>query len=346
MLPLLLSLLATPTANAAQCCGWFNNLQETQLWQAREKLCSNVWSNQWIDGGYIAKVTVEPRYWTTVEYAFWAKSDTGSFSECWDATEQIITQCARNKHSVGTWEAYGQTYAMSAAQLSYKSGRRSLEDAKPLPEFEVTGATAVNASNNADLSLDSLVDGLYEVDGVPVEIHFEGLGEYGLATRDLSDHTLVTSKGPTTDWNVTVTRTVKLGDEIARVVRRRHKRSEGLEKRRQACEVASHSYVMLQIGEWQDRWEASSDTMMCGQNGGCAQTKGWSKTTSESFSIGLSAGIKNDIANAAISFGYSWTRSWTRSISSQCTWITGEPTPPSALTQLQASAMSGSQPRR
>lgn len=329
MLPLLLSLLALPTSDAAQCCGWFNNLKETQLWEAREKLCSNVWANQYIDQGYLAKVTVEPRYWTTVEYAFWAHTETGSFSECWDATEQIITQCARNKHSVGTWEAYGQMYAMSAAQLSYKSGRRSLDHAKPLPDFEVIGIqphpAAGNASGDAASPItNGLVDGLYEVNGVPVEVHFEGLDNHGLASRELSQDVLITSKGSTTDWNLTATRTVKLGDEIARVVRSRQNRSGTLEKRRQACEVGSHSYVMLAIGEWQDAWEVSSNTMMCGQNGGCSQTKGWSKTTSESFSIGISAGVKNDIANAALSFGYSWTRSWTRSISSTCTWITGK----------------------
>lgn len=347
MLIHLLSLLAIPQTHAAQCCGWFNNLQETELWAARDKLCSNVWSNPSVDGGYLAKVTLEPRIWTTAEYAFWAKSDSGSFSECWDATEQIITQCARNGHSVGTWEAYGQTYAMSAATLEYRHEKRESGRLRPLPDFKVTGPSPKVASGHRVLAavasdestpddfedapsgqatgMEELVDGLYEVDGLPVEVHFEGLSEHRLGTRGLDDGVLVTSKGSTTDWNVTEARTVSLGEAIANVLRGKQNQQAGtLAKRRQACEVSGYDYVMISIGEWQDAWEVSSDTMMCGKNGGCSQTQGLSKTTTESFSIGLSAGIKNDIANAALSFGYSWTRSWTRSITSQCQWKTGE----------------------
>lgn len=330
-LPILLGLFALPRVEAAQCCSWRGEWDEPKLWEAREKLCKNPTGGEAVDGGYQVKVDVTAGYSFT-EYVFRARADNNNFANCWDATGQIIAQCARNKYGVGTWQWNGENYAMSASSISY----RKRDGLPPLPDFTVSSLTPTGSSGTMFKAPPSnptseLKDGVYEVDGNPVEVHFEGLNFAAHQSRDLSgSNMLLTNSGPIANWTVEQRNTVNLKDAITEAVRATRPGKRSLPKRRlakrgQTCETVRYNYVMVEIGAWTGDVEPASDSIgPCGGTIDCSIAIGKSITFSESFSIGLSSGLKNDIADTALSLSYSWTRSYTTSSTHNCGWSEGE----------------------
>ncbi|EWG41567.1 hypothetical protein FVEG_03654 [Fusarium verticillioides 7600] len=110
-----LALFATSTL-AADC---FGNRQdgiekfEQAYWDARQKMCSN--SDCAYQQGCTTRgsKTLKGLASITVNVELSRKNTGGKigFKDCWDATENIITQCVRGTHQLsGTWEYDGQLY--------------------------------------------------------------------------------------------------------------------------------------------------------------------------------------------------------------------------------------------
>lgn len=320
-------------AHAAQCCGYRGDLAESALWQARQNLCQNPWSNQPIDGGYEANVDGYFNGGSTT-YVFWGTDGSNAFANCWQATQNMIKQCARAGFGAASWSAGSETYAMSATASGYRKRDGNLtgsvstsvvtvEELPPLPN--VSGTLP-------ELRLSS---GTYQVLGIPVNIQIQGVKLDGYDTqlrRDLPS--LNTTYGPTEDFNRTVEQHIDLSAMIESAVAdatassttgasRKDGEVPSLSRRSQQCQTSSGHYAMVDAGYWQQAWELSSGCMMCGQNVPCSYSEGWSKTWSQSFSIGIDGGLADDIVQAALSIGFQWQRSYTRSNEIGCTWETG-----------------------
>ncbi|CEI63341.1 hypothetical protein FVEN_g128 [Fusarium venenatum] len=119
-----LALFAT-SALAADCLGGANsNLRKVRdaYWDARQKMCSNsdcAYQQVCTTQGFAKYVYESPKKDSPrfTEYALnvaLSRKNTGGqkgFKDCWDATENIITQCVDGQDKlVGTWEYNGQLY--------------------------------------------------------------------------------------------------------------------------------------------------------------------------------------------------------------------------------------------
>lgn len=264
LLSFVLLFTSLQTALAAQCCGYRGDMNEAALWQARQNLCQNPWSNKAIDGGYEA-TNDGGLSGGTAEYVFWGLDSSNNFANCWSATGNMITQCARSGYGAASWSSGSETYAMSATSTGYKKRdsitNGTMADVQPLPEV---------AGTLTDLRLS---EGTYEVLGVPVDIHINGIsldGSEALARRD-TDPMLNTTYGPTTDYNRTVDRTVDLSalikSAVAQIVMPEDATGSNgtLSRRDQRCQTSGSSYAMVDAGYWSQAWELSSGCMYCGQ---------------------------------------------------------------------------------
>lgn len=266
LLSLVLLAASLQTSLAAQCCGYRGDMNEAALWQARQNLCQNPWSNKAIDGGHEATNDGALGGGTT-QYVFWGLDSSNGYANCWSATGNMITQCARNGYGAASWSSGSETYAMSATSTGFRKREAingSTDDVQPLPEV---------AGTLSDLRLS---EGTYEVLGVPVDIHINGInldGSEALARRD-TDPMLNTTYGLTTDFNRTVDLKVDLSalikSAVAQIVMPDVDNSNSgangtLSRRDQRCQTSGSSYAMVDAGYWSQAWELSSGCMYCGQ---------------------------------------------------------------------------------
>lgn len=90
-------------ASAAVCCGYVGSFDEDALWKLREEFCSNVKGAENVgDKEYSLKKDIDPNNLHHNEFAFFAHNVQDVFNHCWDATENLITQCARGGHAHGS----------------------------------------------------------------------------------------------------------------------------------------------------------------------------------------------------------------------------------------------------
>lgn len=318
-------------ADAAQCCGQKVSIRESTLWDIREKLCSDPTSGEPTDSGFQHKQEVGAGLGST-EYVLWGRADDNDFRNCWDATAQIIEQCARSDHSAGTWQLDNEQYAMSAASTVYRKKRGDLT---PLPDLIVSslsGSGYTDYPTPSDGKLPKFEDGRYDVDGIAVDVQFKGLDllEDKFDQRDLNKRSILhTNSGPIANWTIGRRNTVNLKDTITDAVRTARRAKHRRDEYGQRCDIGEHgTYAMVEIGDWTSDWEpASGRGWDCGPASKCALTKTSSITWTETFSITLGATAKQEIADAAFSVGYSWSKSYTNAESFECGWEEGKTRP-------------------
>ncbi|XEV01602.1 hypothetical protein FSHL1_006889 [Fusarium sambucinum] len=131
--------LFVTSAFSADCLGGSNNYNDSlrrvrdAFWDARQKMCSNS------DCAYQQSCTTQgfavykfeslqkegPRHFEYGLNVALSRKNTGGgkgFKDCWDATENIITQCVDGQQKlVGTWEYDGQLYQFDGSMKVKRS---------------------------------------------------------------------------------------------------------------------------------------------------------------------------------------------------------------------------------
>lgn len=303
---------ASQLAEAAECCGDRGDWAEELLWGIRNNFCSNPTSHEPNDGGFQSGSST---------YLLWGRADGNKFNNCWDATAQIIEQCARKGFSVGSWQLLGEQYAISIASTGYRKKRSNLP---PFPNVTFSSPTGDRYSAHAtpfDSLLSDLKDGPYDVDGEAVDVQFENLDFLlnSFEKRDLPH----ADSGLVPDAIVAQRRTVNLKEAVMDAVRAA-RRANHRRELDQTCDVVNHyKYAMVELGHRRSDWQpASGEIMGCGV-ATCRLFRGDSVTWSESFSSSIEKEHKRAIADTATHLGLAWLESYSSSEDITCTWTQG-----------------------
>lgn len=256
--------MAANVAQAAWCCGWIKTVDEAALWKLREEFCSNVKgaTKEPNQNEYHLKTEVVNGNLHN-EYAFFAHNNEDTFGDCFEATDNLITQCARAHQAHGSWEHNSQIYGMTLGDTAASNGRRSVR------RFDGN----IRKRSLADLPLVStpedvgkLFSGVFDVDGEDFLIDFHDSvnagsappqGVEGVSPSDGS-HTSAfqTTQGPAHSWTTVFNTTIDLQDairqEIASVKRRSAVRKRQPPHQCETSEAGDGKWVVLQAGEWEN----------------------------------------------------------------------------------------------
>lgn len=313
-------LVLVQAAAAAVCCGYIGDFDEDALWKLREDFCNNVKgaTNDGGDGGYYLKKSVSSGSYHNNEFAFAAHNKEDNFPSCWDATENLITQCAREGHAHGSWvndaEFYGLTLGDNRANRRRK---RSVDDIHTVASPQDFG---------------SLASGVYNFDGDDVEIEFQDVSSNNAAfagtemPSDGAHSEFQTTQGSAVRWDQTFNTTVDLKSIINEMITEHKKSRRGLKMRRSPYErcatedsTGNTRWVILQGGQWEAEPERVSGCMPGHQE----YNKGNGKEYCQTSSISLSGALTKAIASVTLAFEQSWQTCFTQSTIQGCTWQEG-----------------------
>lgn len=318
MLPRLLLLL--PVSLAAVCCDYIGDINEDALWKLRENFCNNVKGAEGNkDEGYYLKTSVEADSLHRTEFAFAAQNVQDEFPSCWEATENLINQCARQGHAHGSWENDAEFYGMTLGD-SRANGRRkrSLDELHPVTTPE---------------DFRNLNSGTYTLDGEDVTIEFQdsvpssGAGGDAITPSDGSaSKDFKTTQGIAASWNQTFSTTIDLKSVIRDMISQEKKARRGLGVKRdihQRCDTKSSEgntrWVILQGGDWEKEPERVSGCLPGHED----YFKGSGKETCQTFSLDLSGALEKAIASVTLAFNAEWKTCVTQSTIQGCGWKQG-----------------------
>lgn len=98
-----------------RCCGRVGPFNEDEIGKLREEFCSNIKGATKGAGPseYYLKKVLKPGEIRYNEFVFFAHNTKDVFDHYWEATENMITQCARGGHAQGSWEDHSEMYGMT-----------------------------------------------------------------------------------------------------------------------------------------------------------------------------------------------------------------------------------------
>lgn len=294
LLPVITAVAAFARLAAAEvyCCGTLGDYDEKKAWAVRESFCQNPRAHESAKEDAESYLAGQPeskngkgydRYQETQSKStyFYGRVENGAdFNNCWRATEELITKCARDGKAHGSWregnEAYGMTLTGEVDTVAenerpkYDVDRRRHAARAKFPKRSLDELRAV--SSEADLYNLVQPGELFDVDGEDIEINIVNTID-SLPRRDLPDGAdadglwrrsegLATTEGLAHHWNETFHADVNLADLIRRDLRRLNAEKEaakaawnftlaarptlpGLQKRgdEDTYEVCAHEHV-------------------------------------------------------------------------------------------------------